>query len=283
MDRPNFNMIWLNHACKLSKVGGKIDPRGKATKELLHESISLDMRRPVLTIPGRKMHYKFMAAEAYWILTGDDKVEGIAPYNKRISEFSDDGEKFFGAYGPKIIDQLPYVVQKLKEDPFSRQAGLTIWRENPPATKDVPCTISVFFSIRDGLLHAHANMRSSDIWLGIPYDAFNFSMLGHLVCCRLNACREKNQGVVRPGTLTITMTSSHLYVENEEALTELAKVAAKDIIIGVLANEKPKFMEERQPSTPSVLYAREDMLMKTLKELRETSPGDPLRWWEGEE
>ena len=143
--------------------------------------------------------------------------------------------------------------------------------------------ISVFFSIRDELLHVHANMRSSDIWLGIPYDAFNFSMLGHLVCCRLNACREKNQGVVRPGTLTITMTSSHLYVENEEALTELAKVAAKDIIIGVLANEKPKFMEERQPSTPSVLYVREDILMQTLKELRETSPGDPLRWWEGEE
>lgn len=279
MNKLNFDRDWLNHACRLSLIGNRIAPRGKETKELLHKSISVDMRRPVLTVKERKLNYKFMAAEAYWILSGDDKVEGIAPYCKNISQFSDDGEIFFGAYGPKIVDQLPFVVQKLKEDPFSRQAGLTIWRENPPQTKDVPCTISIFFSIRDEKLHAHANMRSSDVWLGLPYDAFNFSMLGHLVCCRLNATGKTK--TVRPGELCITMTSSHIYEENEKALGDVAKIATLDIVRNMTTGKTPEIFANDQPSTPSILYTVEDTLMANLKDLRKTESGDPLRWWEG--
>lgn len=272
----NFNADWINHACKLDTTGNEIAPRGKKTKELLCQSITIDMRRPVLTIPGRKLNYKFMAAEAYWILSGDDKVENISPFCKNIAQFSDDGERFFGAYGPKIQDQLPYVVEKLTEDPFSRQAGLTIWRENPPATKDVPCTISIFFSIRDGLLHVHANMRSSDVWLGLPYDAFNFSMLGHLVCAHINQSDfSKTHGSVRPGNLCITMTSSHLYDENREGVDAVARELFMKVFFGSVD-------DLITPDTPAILYSRADVLMATLKDLRTTEPGDPLRWWEGE-
>ena len=272
----NFNADWINHACKLAMVGNEIAPRGKKTKELLCQSITVDMRRPVLTIPGRKLNYKFMAAEAYWILSGDDKVENISPFCKNIAQFSDDGERFFGAYGPKIQDQLPYVVEKLTGDPFSRQAGLTIWRENPPATKDVPCTISIFFSIRDGLLHVHANMRSSDVWLGLPYDAFNFSMLGHLVCAHINQSDfSKVHGSVRPGNLCITMTSSHLYDENRENVDAVARELFMKVLFGSVD-------DLITPDTPAILYSRADVLMATLKDLRTTEPGDPLRWWEGE-
>ena len=272
----NFNADWINHACKLAMTGNEIAPRGKKTKELLCQSITVDMRHPVLTIPGRKLNYKFMAAEAYWILSGGDKVENISPFCKNIAQFSDDGERFFGAYGPKIQDQLPYVVEKLTEDPFSRQAGLTIWRENPPATKDVPCTISIFFSIRDGLLYVHANMRSSDVWLGLPYDAFNFSMLGHLVCAHINQSDfSKAHGSVRPGNLCITMTSSHLYDENREGVDAVAR----ELFMKVLFGDADDLIT---PDTPAILYSRADVLMSTLKDLRTTEPGDSLRWWEGE-
>lgn len=271
----NFNVDWINHACKLAMDGDEIAPRGKKTKELLCQSITIDMRRPVLTIPGRKLNYKFMAAEAYWILSGDDKVETISPFCKNIAQFSDDGERFFGAYGPKIQDQLPYVIEKLTEDPFSRQAGLTIWRENPPATKDVPCTISIFFSIRGGLLHVHANMRSSDVWLGLPYDTFNFSMLGHLVCAYINQFGfSKVHGSIRPGDLCITMTSSHLYDENREGVDAVAR----EFFMKMLSGGADDLIT---PDTPTILHRRADVLMSTLKDLRTTEPGDPLRWWEG--
>jgi thymidylate synthase len=203
-----------------------------------------------------------MAAEAYWILSGDDRVETIAPYSARIKDFSDDGVRFFGAYGPKIVAQLPYVVEKLLTDPRSRQAGLTIWRESPPETKDVPCTVAVFFAIRNGKLNAHVFMRSSDVWLGVPYDVFNFSMLSHLVCGLLNEQFDLGDQV-SPGKLYLTAASSHLYAENWED----AKFCTTSQIFN-------------QPETDVLLWNDPYHLMEVLRKLRDAKSGDPLRWWE---
>jgi thymidylate synthase len=221
------------------------------------------MRQPVLRVEERKLSYQFMAAEAYWILTGDDRVASIAPYSNRIANFSDDGIRFFGAYGPEIVDQLPYVVRKLNEDPLTRQAGLSIWRKNPPPSKDIPCTVAVFFSIREGRLNCHVFMRSSDLWLGLPYDVFNFSMLSHLVCCKLNETRLVSDSV-SPGDLYLTAASSHLYETNW------------DQAIQCLMGRYPL----QQGSTPQFMYRSEETFFEWLCELRDTKPGSHLRWWE---
>jgi thymidylate synthase len=260
-----FPTVWLDGLSRLIALGDTVNPRAQETLELLHQTFCVDMSRPVLTVPERKLSYQFMAAEAYWILTGDDRVRTIAPYNKNIAHFSDDGETFFGAYGPKIIEQLPYVIQKLVEDPSTRQAGLTIWRESPPRTKDVPCTIAVFFNLRSGILNCSTFMRSSDIWLGLPYDVFNFSMLTHYVCAKLND--RVGTGDVVPGILRVTAASSHLYERNMEAASEC--LASIDI---------DRISTQRE--VPGALYSCPDLLLSTLKHLRESKPGDELRWWE---
>jgi thymidylate synthase len=214
----------------------------------------------------RKLSYQFMAAEAFWILSGDDTVAGIAPWNQAISKFSDNGVEFFGAYGPKIAGQLDYVVNTLVNDPDSRQAGLTIWRENPPQTRDVPCTIAVFFSIRGGKLHASVFMRSSDAWLGLPYDVFNFSMLSHLVCCRLNHALNltPTEGVT-PGDLHLMMASSHLYARDLDHV-ELCLA--------------PSIITPSSNPTPDIFCRNEHYLMSQLKALRDSKPGTQERWWE---
>ena len=214
------------------------------------------MRKPVLTIKERSLSYKFMAAEAFWILSGSDMVADIAPWNSRIANFSDDGERFFGAYGPKITSQLPYVVEKLKSDKDSRQAGLTIWRETPPATKDVPCTVAVFANIRNELLNISVFMRSSDAWLGLPYDVFNFSMLGHLICAHV--------GNLQPGCLYLTAFSSHLYESNFVDALACSTVPSAEVY----------------KMTPPELYKDPEALMERLKALRDSRPGEPIRWWE---
>ena len=255
----DFSHAWLEALQDILTCGNDVAPRDQPTKEILQRTMQINMRKPVLMIPTRKLSYQFMAAEAYWILTGDDRVETISPYNKRIADFSDDGKTFFGAYGPKIRGQLDYVVEKLLQDSSSRQAGLTIWRENPPPTKDIPCTIAVFFNIRDGKLNCHNFMRSSDIWLGIPYDVFNFSMLSHLVCASLNS----KGCAVTPGTLYLTAASSHLYERNFEA-----------------AHECLGSLPTNQNETPEILYGSTDTALNWLRALRDTKPGDVLRWWE---
>lgn len=257
----NFAITWYETLSEIMTEGHDVHPRGKHTKEILQKTIVVDMRRPVLMVPQRSLSYSFMAAEAYWILSADDRVETIAPYNKNISQFSDDGVKFFGAYGPKIFDQFEYVVDKLAQDQMTRQAGLTIWRENPPETKDVPCTVSIFFSIRDGLLNAHVFMRSSDIWLGIPYDVFNFSMLAHGVCSCL---RVKHNIKVKPGALYLTAASSHLYAINFD---QARKIVDEYVV-----------MEQRP--TPDELYENPLELMTRLDEIRRSKHGNASRWWD---
>ena len=259
----DFSEVWLDALDKTLHIGIPVAPRGKVTKEIPQRTIEVDMRRPVLRVPKRELNYKFMAAEAFWILSGDDTVAGIAPYNSRIIEFSDDGVRFYGAYGPKIVSQLPYIVQKLNEDPMSRQAGLTIWRESPPQTKDVPCTIAVFASIRDEKLNLHVFMRSSDLWLGVPYDVFNLSMLGHYICALLNKTRL-TPDYIQPGILYLTAASSHLYEDNWDAA------------VTCLTSGHPL----PQGVTPKFLWRDDFSCLEWLKDLREAKPGDVLRWWE---
>lgn len=214
LNTTNFN--WQGLIDNVLTYGSSIDPRNQATKELLGCKTVIDMRFPVLTIKNRKLGYRFMLAEAAWIMSGDNRVKTIAPFSKAISSFSDDGILFFGAYGPKVRDQLGHVINSLVEDQASRQAVLTIWRENPRKSKDIPCTISCQFIIRNGLVNTFMNMRSSDVWLGVPYDWFNFSMLTYGVCLLL---RERGVNV-EPGLLHFYAGSQHLYDRNfEEAKT----------------------------------------------------------------
>ena len=256
--------VWLEAITDILLNGDEVAPRGQCTKELLQRTMVVDMRRPVLTVPDRKLSYQFMAAEAYWILTGDDRVSTISKYNKHISQFSDDGETFFGAYGPKIVSQLGYVVKKLLLDRDSRQAGLTIWRECPPETKDVPCTVAVFFNIRNNKLNCHVFMRSSDVWLGVPYDVFNFSMLSHMVCCLINGDLTETRPIVEPGELHLTAASSHLYERNFEAAQACLAAEVLD-----------------QRLTPEVLFTDSEKFAEWLRDLRDTKPKTTfLRWWE---
>lgn len=267
MNQPQyFNASWVGLLSDILAKGKVVSPRGKKTKEILQHTITVDMSAPVITIGKRALNYKFMAAEAYWILSGSDKVEDIAPYNKNIGAFSDDGVKFFGAYGPKVLSQIDGVVTRLVVDESTRQAGLTIWRENPPETKDYPCTIAMWFSIRSGLLNCHVFMRSSDAWLGIPYDVFNFSMVAHYVCGMVNEYRDHNNPVM-PGALYLTAASSHLYGTNFDQAVEICNLGDSVIL-------------EPQTIVPKILWNDHRELLRVLCDLRSTSPKDSLRWWE---
>lgn len=208
-----MNQVWADQVRLLTLRPSFIsEPRGQKTFEVLGTQVKVDMNWPVLTVIGRELGYKFMAAEAWWILSGRDDVESIKPYSKEIANFSDDGRVFFGAYGPMIKSQMDHCINSLTQDPATRQAVLTIWRPNPPKSKDIPCTIMMQFMIRHNRLHCLTTMRSSDIWLGLPYDVFNFSMVSTYLLLELRkSVMFKDLAL---GTLVVTMGSSHIYDRN---------------------------------------------------------------------
>jgi len=196
-------------------------PRGQRTREIPCVALVLrDARDCVVTWRSRKLNYHFLVAEFFWIATGRDDVASIAPYNKKIADFSDDGVTFFGAYGPRWRPQAEWAATNLRADLESRQAVASTWRPCPPLTRDTPCTLSYQYLVRGGKLHSIVTMRSSDIFLGIPYDIFN--------AARLAACVAGAVGVPL-GSLTMQLGSFHLYERNEaEARAVLAEDRATE-------------------------------------------------------
>lgn len=263
------NKAWYGLVQDLLKSGKEVSPRGLLTKEFVGYTSTIDMRWPVVTYPMRKLNYKFMAGEAWWILSGLRDVASIAEFNSKIAQYSDDGETFFGAYGPRIMGQIEGVVNTLLDDPDSRQAVLTIWRENPPKTKDVPCTVAMQFMIRKGHLHVNVFMRSSDIWIGWCYDVFVFSMVAMYVIKRLtwlhNLRHNDPSFDLRLGHLNLTAGSQHLYESN---------FAAAELIINQCSYDAPQLqlakMIQRQPDAEAFI---EDL----GKIARQPTNGDVLR------
>lgn len=215
-----MNIEWLNTLNNLLESEQVANPRGYTIKELLNYHTSVDMKYPILTIPERKLGYKFMAREAWWIMDGRNNVEDITDYSKAISKFSNDGFHFDGAYGPRVIDQIRYIVDCFENDIDTRQAVLTIWRANPRASKDIPCTVSIQWLIRNNKVYCIDTMRSSDIWLGWPYDIFNFSMLTGYIMLLL---RERGINNLELGKIYLNAGSQHIYQEHFDKAKELLK------------------------------------------------------------
>ena len=222
---------WLLMLAFLRDYGAEIAPRGLRTRELIGYQTKVPMTLPVVTLAARKLGYRFLAAESAWILSGDNRVETIAPYSKEISRFSNNGLTFRGAYGPKFVDQVDYVVDALRQDAGTRQAVINLWRERPGPSKDHPCTLSLQWLLRRRELHCVATMRSSDCWLGWPYDVHTFSMMSAVVLLTARAVGGPRSGwnEVGLGGLYLTCGSQHLYEPNWEA----ADAALKDRTVAV--------------------------------------------------
>ena len=229
MDKRNIN---LDYMLKLGYLMRKFEfesaPRHLKIKEFINDGFIVDMDKPIITIPERKLNHNFMTGEAWWILDGRNDVRSLAKYMGKIERYSDDGVRFFGAYGPKIVDQLSYCIKILVEDRDTRQSCLTIWRQNPPFSKDIPCTVSLQFFLREDRLYTVANMRSQDIWLGLPYDAFNFSAISFFVCLSLRKILA--QPTLRLGELYVNAASRHLYSTDEEEALKVSKCSIPDDI-----------------------------------------------------
>lgn len=185
------------------------------TKELISEQLVVsDLRENILVNPIRDLGYRAMVAEWYWYLTGSDSLHFLLPFNKKMANYSDDGVKLYGAYGPRLMPQLPYVLRTLRKDPDTRQAVASIWTPNPGPSKDIPCTCMLQWLIRDGRLHCINTMRSSDLWLGLPNDFFAFSQITSMLAGHLR---------IQTGSLTMQLGSSHLYETNFQAAVTVLK------------------------------------------------------------
>jgi thymidylate synthase len=233
---------WLELIRRLLSEGQAVDVKGNGlsgdqTLEILGCQTILDMKNPIVNVASRKIGKAFLFGEAYWILSGRNDVEYMEPLSKHIKMFSDDGTYFQGAYGPQIIQQMPFILETLGKDKHSRQAVISIWKPSPRPSKDIPCTLNVQWVIRGNLVHCLLNMRSSDVWMGVPYDWFNFSCLTSYLILLL---KEKYPyDSLELGFLFFNAGSQHLYFRDQ--------VKAQDLFSGSWESDPDLEWEDISP------------------------------------
>lgn len=207
------NNAWIEILTDIRQFGSPVISRGMETSEILFNEQIFDMNQPICYHQLRRLNYAFSAAEAYFIAHGDNRVANLAQYNKNITAFSDDGLIFNGAYGPPFNNQVDYVVNKLLSDLTTRQAILTIWKPNPSDSRDIMCTIALQFLVRNERMFTKVTMRSSDCWLGIPYDFFNFTIMTLRILTLLNTKLQykSDHRSIELGNMHWSAGSSHMY------------------------------------------------------------------------
>lgn len=101
------------------------------------------------------------------------------------------------------INQLEFVVQELKRNPYSRRAVIDVRNNKEDAFNDDPaCLQHIQFFIRDNLLHMKVLFRSNDACKAAFTNAFG------LICLQTNIANILGVGI---GTYTHRANSFHCY------------------------------------------------------------------------
>jgi thymidylate synthase len=130
--------------------------------------------------------------ELLWYLAGSDTLDFIQPYVREYKKDAVDGV-LEGAYGPRLwsmrgqIDQFQSIETLLNGKPGSRRAVIQLFNAEDIATthKEIPCTTTLQFHLRDKHLHMSVTLRSNDAYWGLPHDVFCFTMLQEMIARRL--------------------------------------------------------------------------------------------------
>jgi len=215
---------------RVLQYGERRAPRGQETLDLGFMSIVLLNQRGGLPLGlGRNLKPAIGAVEAAQLVAAvsdPNLVLKVAPQFGRYLDKEHGDPFFWGAYGERIKLQAYNAINKLMTDLDTRQAIVTLWdpwMDNVKGKKDYPCTIALQFSIRDGLLDMNVIMRSNDVWLGLPYDVFQFTQLQASMARAMNTT---------PGIYRHTALSLHLYTRDQlaaQAMLELYNIKMAEV------------------------------------------------------
>jgi thymidylate synthase len=184
----------------------------------------------------KKLHFKSIANELIWFLSGDTNTKWLNENGVKIwNEWATEDGSLGPVYGKQwtqwptkdggSINQIEYVVNQLKNNPNSRRILFHGWnveylpdeglspQENAENGKMAlpPCHLLYQFYVANGKLSAQLYIRSSDSFLGLPYNIASLSLLTHMLAqqCDLEAHE-----------IVVSIGDSHIYSNHNEQVEE---------------------------------------------------------------
>ena len=181
----NANEAWENLYYGLNVDGGERAPRGLKVRETL--GCNIYIMRPIDNLVYNSFcpaSPYYLAQEYEWYHSYNNDVESIAkyaPFWRGIANSDGTVNSNYGCYIFKPYEdgtsEWTRLVDLLKRDPDSRQAILQIPITPFKNTKDLTCTSSLQFFVRNGKVFMITYMRSNDIVKGFRNDIYFFTSL----------------------------------------------------------------------------------------------------------
>lgn len=194
----------------------------------------LDEGFPLLTT--KKLHLKSIINELIWFLNGDTntrwlKENGVSIWDEWATPEGDLGPVYgaqWTAWPTRdggSINQIDYVVDCLRNNPDSRRILFHGWnveylpderispQENVKAGRMAlpPCHLLYQFYVAQRRLSAQLLIRSSDSFLGLPYNTASLAVLTMMLA---------QQCDLEPGEIIICTGDSHIYSNHLEQVRE---------------------------------------------------------------
>ncbi|MFT6791102.1 MAG: thymidylate synthase [Cellvibrionaceae bacterium] len=214
----------------------KSDRTGTGTLSVFARQYRHSLKQGFPLLTTKKLHFKSIVTELIWFLNGDTNTRwlnenGVSIWNEWATETGDLGPiygKQWTQWPTKSganINQIDYVVNCLKNKPDSRRILFHGWNveylpdENISPQQNVeqgrmalpPCHLLYQFYVANGELSLQLYIRSSDSFLGLPYNMASAALLVHMLA---------QQCDLDPGEVVITTGDSHIYTNHIEQVKE---------------------------------------------------------------
>jgi thymidylate synthase len=213
----SFKKIF-NHVLSSGRVSS---PRGQKTLEVENALCTFLPYERFATFPSRKLSLAYIKTELLWYLKGDMYDLSICDHAKIWREMVTDEGKLNSNYGYAVFTRcgIDYVAECLKKDKDSRRAMISIMGRSHlyEGCRDVPCTVSMGFRIRDNVLRTTVHMRSTDLIFGMGNDIPFFSFVAECLLVYLLGTYPD----LELGDLVLFSESLHVYERHFEMLAKL--------------------------------------------------------------
>lgn len=230
---PNFYRLLLAHLLSDKahvELNERTGERIAVSPTPVHFNLDLsDLQLPMCGV--RRTFPRTAAAEVAWFVLGSKDVSFVREYAPIWDKFvEEDGTTVAGAYGHRWRehfgrDQLADAIVALRRNTTDRRVFVSAWDPGQDGlgrpSKNVPCPVGFTLSVVGGHLNSALLIRSSDTFVGLPYDVMGHSLLLMSLACSI--------GGVLPGVMSVTLAHPHLYLKHEEMAREaLGRVPCTD-------------------------------------------------------
>ena len=234
---------YLKLLARILKDGKTKQSRGICPiKSVFGAQLRFDLRYGFPLLTTKKTAFKSLSHEMLWFISGSDNIKYLNDHNVHIWDgFADDQGDLGRVYGVqwrkwqapdgRVVDQLQWAIDEIKNHPNSKAILVSAW--NPGELSEMrlpPCHTMFQFDVIKNKLYMQLYQRSSDVFLGLPFNIAQYTELFMMVAHVTGL--EAREFVVSIG-------DAHLYANQIDAAKEqLTRKPYKFPTLEIIGNPK---------------------------------------------